>query len=92
MNAIAVVILICSASLSRSECQPNTASDVMRGPNVANESMCALSGQSTLAATALVPNGPDEYVKIICMRSAPRSQSPELVPAAEEPLYAEDER
>jgi hypothetical protein len=57
---------------------------------IAGKTVCALSGQSTLAATALVPNGPDEYVKIICMRSAPRSQ---LVPAAEEePLYAEDER
>jgi hypothetical protein len=94
VNAIAVVVLICSASLSRSECQLNTASNVIRGPNVANDVMCALSGQSTLAATTLAPNGPDEYTKILCMRFAPQSQSPELVPAVqEEPLDvdAEDE-
>jgi hypothetical protein len=83
VNAIAVVILICSASLSRPECQLNTASDGMRGPNVANEIMCALSGQSMLAATALAPNGPDEYVKIVCIRSAPRSHPPEIGAAAE---------
>jgi hypothetical protein len=69
VNAIAVVILICSATLSRSECQLNTASDVMRAPNVANEIMCALSGQSMLAATALAPTGRDEYVNIVCIRS-----------------------
>jgi hypothetical protein len=47
MNPIAVVILICSASLDRPDCQLNTALDVIRGPNVANEMMCALPRQTT---------------------------------------------
>jgi hypothetical protein len=72
MNPIAVVILICSTSLGRSDCQMNTALDVIRGPNVANEMMCALQGQTTIAATAVAPRNGDEYVKILCVRSAPR--------------------
>jgi hypothetical protein len=72
MNPIAVVILICSASLGRADCQMNTALDVIRGPNVANEMMCALQGQTTIAATAVAPRNGDEYVKILCMRSASR--------------------
>jgi hypothetical protein len=78
MNPIAVVILICSASLGRAECQLNTALDVIRGPNVANEMMCALSGQSTIAATAIAPDGSDEYVKIICVRATTKSSSAQL--------------
>jgi hypothetical protein len=69
MNPIAVVILVCSASLGRPDCQLNTAIDVIRGPNVANEMMCAFIGQTTLAATALTPREGQEYVKILCMRS-----------------------
>jgi hypothetical protein len=70
MNPIAIVILICSASLGRPDCQINTALDVIRGPNVANEMMCALFGQTTIAATAVAPRNGDEYVKIMCLRSA----------------------
>jgi hypothetical protein len=69
MNPIAVVILVCSASLGRPECQMNTALDVIRGPNVANEMMCSLIGQTTIAATALTPREGEEYVKIMCMRA-----------------------
>jgi hypothetical protein len=69
MNPIAVVILVCSAAIGRADCQLNTALDVIRGPNVANEMMCAFMGQATLAATALRPREGEEYVKVLCTRS-----------------------
>jgi hypothetical protein len=69
MNPIAVVILVCSAAIGRADCQLNTALDVIRGPNVANEIMCAFMGQATLAATALKPRAGDEYIKVLCTRS-----------------------
>ena len=69
MNPFAVLILICSANLRHSECQLNTALDVIRGPAVANELMCGLMGQSTIAATAISPREGQEYVKILCLRS-----------------------
>ena len=64
-----VLILICSMTFSSSECQTETALDVIRGPAVPNEIMCGLHGQAYIAQTSLVPRGPDEYVKIVCMRS-----------------------
>jgi hypothetical protein len=69
MNPIAVVILVCSASLGRPDCQLNTALDVIRGPNVTNEMMCAFMGQTTIAATAIVPREGEEYLKIMCVRT-----------------------
>jgi hypothetical protein len=78
MNPIAVVILICSASLGRPDCQMNTALDVIRGPNVANEMMCAFVGQTTIAATALTPRDGAEYVKIMCMRSQAKRNTAQL--------------
>ena len=69
MNPFAVIILICSANLVHSDCQPNTALDVIRGPNVANELMCGLMGQTTIAATAISPRESQEYVKILCLKS-----------------------
>jgi len=64
-----VVILICSMALERSACQPNTAIDVVQGPKVENEHMCAFFGQTTIAGTAVAPRPGEEYTKIICSRS-----------------------
>lgn len=64
-----VLILICSASLLRSECQIENALDVVRGPMVASEAMCGMHGQAYVAPTAMAPRGPDEFVKIRCMPS-----------------------
>jgi hypothetical protein len=74
MGPFAVVILICSANLGHSDCQPNTALDVIRGPNVANELMCGLMGQTTIAATAISPRESREYLKILCLKS-PKARS-----------------
>jgi hypothetical protein len=69
VNPIAVVILVCSASLGRPDCQLDTAIDVIRGPNVASDMMCAFAGQTTIAATAIVPREGQEYLKVMCVRT-----------------------
>jgi len=61
-----IVILICASSLSPSECQTNTALDVIMGPQASNPMMCGLQGQAYVARTAIVGRSPNEYVKIRC--------------------------
>lgn len=70
-----VLILICSMTLSHSKCQTETALDVIRGPAVPNEVMCGFHGQVYIAQTSLAPRGPDEYVKIVCIRSVAAQQA-----------------
>lgn len=65
-----VLILICSAALSREQCQADTAVAVINGPEAPNEVMCGLHGQAYLANTALAEKHEDEYVKVKCSRSA----------------------
>ena len=65
-----VLILVCSIGIAPAECQTNTALEVIRGPEAANEMMCGLHGQAYIAQTSLVPRGSLEYVKIKCMRPA----------------------
>jgi hypothetical protein len=71
MNPVAIIILICSVSLSlsRSDCQPDNAIDVVVGQKADNEMLCAFLGQTTIAATELRPRDAEEYVKIMCVRS-----------------------
>ncbi len=64
-----IVILICSMAIEHSACQPNTAIDVVQGPKVENERMCAFYGQTTVAGTAIVPREGQEYMKVMCTRS-----------------------
>ena len=64
-----VLILICSIGVSRSDCQIETATDVIQGPVVANEIMCALHGQAYIAPTAIAPRPDKEYVKLKCQRA-----------------------
>ncbi|HVP99591.1 MAG TPA: hypothetical protein VMS87_10220 [Roseiarcus sp.] len=65
MGGYSILVLVCSATLSHAECQPKTASDVVRGPQVDNVVMCALNAQTMLARTGLV-NGAHEYMKVMC--------------------------
>lgn len=65
-----VLILICSAALSREQCQADTAVAVINGPEAPNEVMCGLNGQAYLANTALAEKHENEYVKVTCSRSA----------------------
>ncbi len=62
-----ILILICSIHLAPSDCQIETALDVVYGPTVANEVMCGLHGQAYIATSTLAPRGPEEYVKIKCL-------------------------
>lgn len=60
-----IVILVCSTSLQPVECKPETALDILAGPQVAGVGECAMVGQATMASTSLGKR-PDEYIKIRC--------------------------
>ncbi len=66
MTPFTILILVCSMALDHAACQPDTAVDVVRGPNVANEIECGKIGQTTIAATAVAPRPGIEYLKIVC--------------------------
>ena len=57
MSGYSLVILICSIALSHADCQPKTATDVVRGPPVDNPVMCGLNAQTMIARTDLVRGG-----------------------------------
>lgn len=61
-----ILILVCSIALSHTECQANTALDVVRGPTVDNPMMCGFDAQAMIARTDLVQAG--QYVKVMCAR------------------------
>jgi hypothetical protein len=70
-----IIVLICTLAMTPSDCQTENALDVFLGPLVANEVMCGLHGQALVAQTALPARGPDEYVKIQCVRSSVAQQA-----------------
>ena len=72
MSGYSVVILICAIALSHSDCQPKTALDVVRGPQVDNSVMCALNAQTMMARTDLVQG--DQYMKVVCTPSKSAEQ------------------
>jgi hypothetical protein len=73
MSGYSVVILICSMGLSHADCQPDTALDVVRGPEVDNPVMCAFNAQTMMARTDLVQGGA-QYLKVVCARSKSADQ------------------
>jgi hypothetical protein len=73
MSGYSIIILICSTALSHSDCQPNTALDVVRGPQVDNVVMCSLNAQTMIARTDLV-RGDAQYMKVICAPSESAAQ------------------
>ena len=66
MSGYSIIILICSTALSHSDCQPETALDVVRGQEVDNSIMCALNAQTMMARTDLVQANGAQYMKIVC--------------------------
>ena len=66
MSDYSIIILICSVSLSHSDCQLNTALDVVRGPRVDNPVMCALNAQTMIARTDLIQGDGSQYMKVLC--------------------------
>lgn len=69
MSSFSIVVLICSATLSRSDCQLETALDVVRGPRVDNPVMCGLNAQTMIARTDLVGDDGSQYMKVLCTRT-----------------------
>jgi len=57
-------------ALSPSDCQRNTARQVIVGPGAQNEAMCAFYGQAYISSTAIGQLHRDEYVKVQCSRSS----------------------
>jgi hypothetical protein len=64
-----ILVLICSTTLSHTDCQAKTAVDVIRGPTVDNPVMCAFNAQTMIARTDFVQADGAEYVKVVCTRA-----------------------
>ena len=69
MSGYSVMILICAAALSRTECQPDTATDIVRGPGVDNAIMCGLNAQTMMGGTGLLQPDGQQYMKVVCTPS-----------------------
>jgi hypothetical protein len=69
MSGYSLMILICAATLSRSDCQPETATDIVRGPEVDNAIMCGLNAQTMIAGTDLLQPDKTQYMKVVCTSS-----------------------
>ena len=74
MSGYSVLILICAAALSRSDCQPNTATDIVRGPGVDNAIICGLNAQTMIASTGFVQPDSQQYMKVVCTPSKDADQ------------------
>jgi hypothetical protein len=69
MAGYSILILICSTTLSHSDCQAKTAVDMVRGPTVDNAIMCALNAQAMIARTDLMQGDGAQYMKVVCTPS-----------------------
>ena len=63
-----MLILVCSASLSPADCQPETAIDIIQGPQVASVFECGMASQVMAAQTSFLRHAPNEYMKVKCSR------------------------
>jgi hypothetical protein len=64
---IKTLILVCSTTLTHSECSSETATAVIQGPLVQSVMTCGLHGQAYLAETALERYLDDaHYLQLIC--------------------------
>ncbi len=68
-----ILILVCAAGLSPSDCNAKTALDVYHAPSANQGVMCGLFGQTYLAQTSLAKRGPGEYLKITCLARRAKS-------------------
>ena len=63
-----MLILVCAVGIAPADCRPQSALDVISGPDVASPVMCGLHGQAYIAETALANRRhDDEYLKIVCV-------------------------
>ncbi|WP_193371046.1 hypothetical protein [Pelagibius marinus] len=66
---IKTVVLICSNTLSRSQCQPSTALDILVAPGATTFGLCGLQAQAYIANSTLAQElSKDSFLKIICTR------------------------
>ncbi len=75
MLPFTIVVLICAMAVDHAACQPDTAADIVQGPQVPNEIMCGLYAEAMLATTAIVPRPGEEYSKIVCLRTKAKEKS-----------------
>ena len=68
MSGYSIIIFVCSTALSHSDCQADTAFDVVRGPSVSNPIMCTMNAQTMMARTDLVRGDRAQYMKVVCAR------------------------
>lgn len=69
-----MLILVCAMGIAPADCRPQSALDVISGPDVANPVMCGLHGQAYIAETALASRGhDDEYLKIVCVKPSAKA-------------------
>jgi hypothetical protein len=67
MPGYSIVILICSTALSHADCRPDSALDLVRGPQVNH--LCALNAETMIARTDLLRPDSPQYMKIVCAPS-----------------------
>ncbi len=69
-----MLILVCAVGIAPADCRPQSALDVISGPDVANPVMCGLHGQAYVAETALGSRRhDDEYLKIVCVKPSAKA-------------------
>jgi hypothetical protein len=69
-----MLILICAVGTAPADCRPQSALDVISGPDVASPVMCGLHGQAYVAETALANRRhDDEYLKIVCVKPSAKA-------------------
>jgi hypothetical protein len=83
-----MLILVCAVGIAPADCRPQSALDIISGPDVASPVMCGLHGQAYIAETALAKRRhDDEYLKIICVKPSAKNAlvTGKTVPAAAVP-------
>ncbi len=90
MPMLKAVLLVCALNVPPGECRPETALDVVVGPEVGNVTACGLHGQAYFAQSALAQGLTGrEYLKVICVAAdAPAGPVPGRsdAPVAERPI------
>ena len=81
MDLLKAVLLICSTTLPRAECQPDTALHVITGPEATTASLCGFQSQAYLATTTLAETlSEGTYLEIQCKRAQSTAMTPPLSP------------
>lgn len=68
-----ILILVCAVGVAPTDCQPETALDIINGPSATSEMICGMHGQAYVAQTSLRPHTDGEYVKIKCLHPAKKA-------------------